>query len=95
MVKVIGPLGSLSARGRVGAIVYQTGLYGQFVRGHFPQKGIASDDQFDWRLAFGITADNWRLLEEEEKEEWDILAKGRRMTGFNLYIKENIHDNLP
>ena len=95
MVKVIAPLGSLSARGRLGGIVYQTGIYGQFVRGHIPQKKGVSELQYKWRLAFGITADNWRLLTQEQKEEWDILARGKKMTGFNLYIKENIQGNYP
>lgn len=89
MVKCIGPLGSMSARGKVGALVYQTGDYGQYCKIHTPQRKKPSALQIEQNYKFGLTADKWRSLSDEEKKSWNILARGKKMTGYNLYIKLN------
>lgn len=90
MAKVINPFGSVSAHGRIGGLVFQTGRWGQIVKGHVPQRGAPTKKQYNQNYLFGLAADDWRFLTDEEQEEWNIKARGKRMTGFNLYIKENI-----
>jgi len=90
MVKVINPLFSNSAHGRVNGLVYQTGPYGQFVRGHVPQHGKPTEKQLQQNYFFGQAADSWRELTDEQKAEYNTRAVNLHMTGFNLYIKENI-----
>lgn len=90
MVKLIGALFSNIARGKFGAIVYQTGNFGQIATTFTPQRKKPTQAQKDLNYAFGATADNWRNLTAEQKQVWIDNAKGMRMTGYNLYIKENI-----
>ena len=90
MVKVINPLFSNEARGRCGGLVYQTGIYGQFCRTHVLQRYRPTDLQKQQNNFFGVAADQWRLLSDEQKAEYNFRARNLTMTGFNLYIKENI-----
>ena len=90
MVKCINPLFSNSAHGKVGGLVYQTSIHGQMCRVHVPQRKKPSQAQKDLNYAFGAAADKWRLQTDEQKEEWNIKARGKRMTGYNLFIKETI-----
>lgn len=91
MVKVLNPLFSNTAHGKLGNIVYQGNAYSQIVRVHVPQRHRPSASQLEWNYKFGVTADNWRVLTEEQKNEYNARAVPFNMTGFNLYIKENIH----
>ncbi|MEE8341916.1 MAG: hypothetical protein V3R52_07450 [Candidatus Neomarinimicrobiota bacterium] len=90
MVKVINPLFSNSARGRFGGLVYQTGIYGQYVRTHVLQHRRPSPAQLQQNYFFGVAADSWRVLTDLEKAEYNTRAVPFRITGFNLFIKENI-----
>lgn len=90
MVKVINPFLSVECRGKFGGCIYQTGLYGQYVRGYVPQTFKPTEAQLLQNYLFGVAADKWRLLSDEEKEELNRRANPMKMTGFNLYIKENI-----
>lgn len=90
MVKVINPLFSNSAHGRVGGLVYQVGRSGQYVKGHVPQHKKPTIAQLQQNYFFGVAADAWRLLTDEQKQEWNVSAYGSGMSGYNLYIKKNI-----
>ena len=90
MVKVINPLFSNSARGRVGGLIFQVGRSGQYVKGHVLQHGRPTEAQRQQNYFFGVAADSWRLLTDEQKQEWNVRAYGLHMSGFNLYIKKNI-----
>lgn len=95
MAKCWGALFSLSAHGKLGALVYQSGRLGQFVKGYTPQRYKPSASQLDMNYAFGVTAENWHSLTDNQKQTYEDLARGRNMTGFNIYIKKHFHDNLP
>ena len=90
MVKCINPLFSTTARGRVGGLVYQASNNGFMCRTHVLQRHKPSESQLALNYAFGVAADSWRLLTDEEKDEYNRRASGKRMSGYNLYIKENI-----
>lgn len=91
MAKLIGALGCNSARGKMGSLVYQTGNYGQYVKIHTPQRKKPSESQIHFNYLFGIASDKWRVLTDEEKVEWTVKARGKKMTGYNLFIKENFY----
>ncbi len=95
MAKTVNPLFSLSAAGKLGGLIYQTGRYGSYVKAHVPQRFKPSALQLQHNYAFGVTADNWRVLSDQQKVELNERAGPMKMTGFNLYIKENFHSNLP
>lgn len=90
MVKLINPLCSSSAAGRLGGLIYESGRYGPYVKAHTPQRGKPTEAQLQQNYFFGVACDEWRELTEEQKEEYNIRARTLKMTGFNLYIKENI-----
>lgn len=90
MVRVSAPLGSMQARGKMGCLIYEVGRYGQYCKMYTPQRKRPSEAQKEQNYKFGTAADKWRILSDEEKEEWTKRAVGLKMTGFNLFIKENI-----
>lgn len=90
MVKVINPLFSNSAAGRVGGLVYQSGTYGPYVKGHVPQHRKPTALQLQQNTFFGLAADAWRVLTDEQQQEWNVKAYGLGMSGYNLFIKKNI-----
>lgn len=90
MVKLVNPLFSNSAAGKCGGLIYQTGKYGQYAKGHVPQHKKPTEAQLQQNFFFGEASDAWRILTPEQKQEWNIKAYGSGMSGYNLYIKENI-----
>lgn len=90
MVKVINPLFSNSAHGRLGGLVYQTSQQGQIVKGYVPQHRKPTEAQIQQNYFFGIVSDAWRELTPEQQEVWNLQAQGTKLSGYNLYIKENI-----
>jgi len=90
MAKVIGPLFCLSAHGKVGPLIYETGQFGQYVKGDTPQRKKPTEAQRQQNYFFGVCADLWRSENDATKAEYDSRALSLHMTGFNLYIKENI-----
>lgn len=90
MVKLINPFFSESSRGKFSGCVYQTSKYGQIVRTDVPQRYKPTDLQRLQNYYFGEAADSWRVLTDEQKTEYNQKASKLKMTGFNLYIKENI-----
>lgn len=90
MVKVINPLFSNSAHGRMGGLVYQTGRFGQTVRTHVLQRYKPTTLQRQQNYFFGVAVDNWRLLSQPEKDVYINRAKRLNMTGYNLFIQETI-----
>ena len=90
MAKLIGPLFSNHAHGKMAGLIYQTGNYGQTVHVHTPQRKHPSAKQVEQNFFFGVASDEWRVLSDHEKLEWDIRAEGMKMSGYNLYIKKNV-----
>lgn len=90
MAKVIGPCFSITAQGKLGALIFETGPSGAYVKGHTPQRKKPTPAQIQQNTFFGTAADNWRELTPAQKAEYNERAGTLQMTGFNLYIKENI-----
>ena len=90
MVKLINPLFSNSAHGRVGGLIYEVGLYGQYAKAHVPQHKKPTAAQLQQNYFFGVVSDSWRELSDVQKAEWNSRAVPFNITGYNLYIKENI-----
>jgi len=90
MVKLLNPLFSNTASGRFGGLIYESGPWGPYAKALVPQHRKPTAKQIQQNYFFGIAADSWRELTDAEKAEWNVKARGMKMTGFNLYIKENI-----
>lgn len=90
MVKLTNPLFSHQAHGRIGGIVYEGNRYCQYAKAYTPQRYKPTAAQIQQNYFFGEAADAWRDLPEEEKQEYRDRAVGMKMSGYNLFIKENI-----
>lgn len=83
-------MGSVAIHGRVANVVFQTGPHGCIARGYVPQRKGPSDLQKKQNRLFGVVSDQWRVLSDEEKKKWDQKASNMKITGYNLYLKENM-----
>lgn len=72
MSKVIGPLLSLDAKGRLGgSIYYSRYLGGVKVNRNYKKKDAQSEAQLVQRQYFSIARDYWSSLSPAEKQLWN------------------------
>lgn len=89
MVKVKGPLFSLGARGSLGkAISYRGQPFGAQVEKKPKKRDFKSGSQLARRGLFLDAVAYWNGLSAEEKAEYNGLAAGLPMTGFNLCVRD-------
>jgi hypothetical protein len=99
VVKVIGPLHSVEARGRLGANEYGTWRGINYVKGHVDPRPAPTQKQLDQRDVFKALTLQWAELEPGQRELWnswaaqhshgDWTGKQVRMSGFNAYLHFN------
>ncbi len=88
MSKVKGPLGSLAARGSVGGVLtFSRRKTGQQVRFQRKQKDAQSPGQLAQRANYYEAVEGWNNLALEEQQAWGTLAVGKKMSGYNFYLK--------
>lgn len=104
MVKVTGPLLSISASGTIAhSLTYSKQKNTCYVKGnrlekvgdyHFRNKPYTSQTpkQMAVRENFSNAVTEWKNLTEEEKEIYVDLAKGKATTGIALFIKEYMEE---
>jgi len=93
MVKVIGPLYSLSASGKIAErLVFSIRASGQQVRFQRKQKDIITASRLTQRGAYLQGVDSWKILADNVKIEWITEAKSLQMTGYNLYMQNYLND---
>lgn len=75
MVKLTGPLFSLSARGMIGQrIVYSERKTGSQVRFQKAQKDVASEAQLLQREKYNLGVTLWRSMPKDERDLWVVVA---------------------
>jgi hypothetical protein len=90
MAKILGPLHSISAAGSFGPrLTFSNRKSGQQVRIQKAQVYTPNTAQQTAREAYAAAYAGWNALSDEEKQEYKDRA-GAGMTGYNLYMKENI-----
>lgn len=90
MAKILGPLHSISAAGSFGPrLTFSNRKSGQQVRIQKAQVYTPNTAQQTAREAYAAAYAGWNDLSDEEKQEYKDRA-GATMTGYNLYMKENI-----
>ncbi len=91
MPKIIGPLFSESASGSVSPVLtFSRRKSGQQVRYQRKQKDVLTADRITARSAYSMAVASWNLLSLAEKNYYNVLAVGKHMTGYNLYMQLNI-----
>ena len=86
--------------GKCGNKVYQRARYGQICYAYFIPKNPRTPAQLFVRHNFAIVSACWRLLAEEQRQEWCRQAKSQRtrrrfgkdwaMPGYNYYMRVNV-----
>lgn len=59
-----------------------------YLRRYSAPRGPPSDLQKEQRRRFAVATDAWKRLSAKEREAWNRRAVGRRMSGYNLFIRK-------
>lgn len=96
MAKITGPLYSVDAQGNWGKGVLQfrrglktTHAYRPAPPGRINQ-APATPAQARSRQAYGLAKERWTLLSLSEQAEWNAIAEPHRMSGWNLFVQNEI-----
>lgn len=96
MVKVIGPMFGLDARGTVGrALTYSIRKGVNYTRQYIEPKDAQSAAQLQNRGAFedGVSKWRWGIIPSYQKTTWDSYATGTTESGFNRFMRFYLRDN--
>jgi len=61
---------------------------GTFISNYFPPSNPQTPAQQHRRGIFAGAVTRWQTLSSEQKKEWNKQARGRPLSGFNLFMKE-------
>lgn len=96
MAKVLMPLLSTEARGRMGGLVYNTWHGINYVKAHTSPNQPGSAAQLAARSRVQQLSQAWKDLSDAERDSWnayalehlkpDFTGTPRRVTGFNWYV---------
>lgn len=91
MAKVRGPLLSQTASGSIaGLMTFSQRKTGQQVRFQRKQRDYVSAGRATQRAKYQAVVQAWNALSPTEKSAYDVLADGKHMSGYNMYVKLNI-----
>lgn len=100
MAKVTGPLHSSEARGRMGALVYNTWRGINYVKIHTDPATQFSDAQVTLRALTADVTVSWQALSAATRAAWyayankhpstSCLADRTRLTAYNWYVRINV-----
>ena len=91
MVKVTAPLFSQSASGNLKKQIIYTTVNGvPVVKKYNKATDTFTTEQQIERSIFLTCANSWKLLTPEEQQPYKERAKGKPLTGYNIYMSECI-----
>jgi hypothetical protein len=100
MAKVLNPLNSTEARGRMGGIVYNTSRGLNYVKGQTAPAQPRSQKQLSIRAWGSYLVRQWATITATERLHWnnyaashtetDGMGMTKRLTGLNWYVRCNI-----
>jgi hypothetical protein len=102
MAKLIGPLHSTEARGRVDSLVYNTWRGIRYVKRHTPPTQPMSDIQELHRIRFANVQLSWAALTDAQRAAWHTYAQQhpvldwtgvpKRLSGHNWFMRCGVHN---
>lgn len=91
MVKIDAPLFSSDARGKLGYTLVYTKLNGKnVVKKYIKGTDLSTTEQVIERDIFLAGANTWRTLTPAEQAPYKDRAKGKALTGYNIYMSDYI-----
>lgn len=94
MAKVIGPLHSFEARGKIASMVFGLWRGIQWVRMHFIPENPKTVKQINIRTALTLMVAAWQAESAANKLEWDEIAKGKPLSGYNMYMSAGLDEYI-
>jgi hypothetical protein len=89
MAKVIGPLLSNEASGKIGErLTFSVRAGGQQVRFQKAQTNVSNFKQLRNQEIYKDAVAAWNFLSPAEKAVWKTLASGQFLTGYNLFVQD-------
>ncbi len=94
MAKVIAPLFGFSARGKLDkSLIYSSWKGINYVKKYVTPANPKTPAQVAHRNLFSQAVSSWKSLADDEKSAWNNAAKGKPLSGFNLYVQSYIETN--
>lgn len=91
MAKLTGPLLSMGARGQIGkTLVTATWRGVAYARQHVVPANPRTTAQQTTRTTFAALRELWKLLPALARAPWEAYATGRKFTGMNAFVGENM-----
>jgi len=94
LTKLIDPLLSFDARGRIGKLITLTRRQKVNIAERMPipedPKSLA---QLSWRHMYQKAVALWHALTTSEKQEWESLARRHHMTGYAYFLSQALKPN--
>lgn len=104
MAKVVAPLHSSEARGKMNGLVYNTWRGLSTVKQHVHPADPATSRQLAWRAFMTTINSHWRALDPSIREEWkryaqehpdpDWTGKPKRLTGHQQFVRHWLRNNV-
>lgn len=89
MTKLVAPLGSYSASGKLANVLtYSSRASGNQVRFQRVPKDKLTPARIRARYAYKTAVQGWNSLSPSEQSAFNIQARPKNLTGFNLYISQ-------
>lgn len=96
MAKLVGPLLSITASGHFkNRLTYSQRKTGAQVRLQKKQKDKITTARTGWRDHFKNAVSEWNALTTDQKNVYNVRAVSYKITGYNLFLHENIGGALP
>jgi len=92
MAKVIGPLHSFEARGKMASMVFGLWRGIQWTRMHFIPANPQTAKQVNIRTALTLSVAEWQSQAAGEKDLWDAAAAGQPYSGYNLFMSHALNE---
>jgi len=92
MARTEGPLLSETASGSIGGVLtFQKGYKGQQCHTKLQKSYKKTNAQVLIRSEFGMALADWRIATQEIKDAYNELAKGKKLTGYDLFVKDYLY----
>lgn len=82
------PLGSMEARGKFRDKIFAVQKGTQYIKSYRKPFNPQTPNQQTNRTKWKDIAHQWQELSDSEKEAYNLRAKGKSFSGFNLFVRE-------
>jgi len=89
-IGLAGRLTGLEIWGSIGPITYDRNQYSQYARHRTIPIDPKTPRQLAQRDKMALAVSDWHALFDAQRAVWNELARGKPLTGFNLYVQAHM-----